>query len=64
MINSYKTKVLVVGAGLAGATIARVLAENCVEVVVIDKRKHIAGIFFIVIVVPRDWLFYLDLLNG
>ena len=36
-------KVLVVGAGLAGATIARILAENSIFVKVIDKRNHIAG---------------------
>ena len=46
MINSYKRRVLVVGAGLAGSTIARVLAEHGIEVVVIDKRKHIAGNIF------------------
>ena len=46
MIISYKSRVLVVGAGLAGSTIARVLAENGIEVVVMDKRKHIAGNIF------------------
>jgi UDP-galactopyranose mutase len=35
--------VLIVGAGFAGATIARILAENNIKVHVIDKREHIAG---------------------
>ena len=39
----YSKTVLVVGAGLAGATIARVLADNSVKVKIIDKRNHIAG---------------------
>ena len=38
-----KQSVLVVGAGFAGATIARVLAEAGYEVNVIDKRSHIGG---------------------
>ena len=42
MAKSYK-KVLIVGAGLAGSTIARILAENSIKVFVIDKRNHIAG---------------------
>ena len=36
-------KILVVGAGMAGATIARLLADNCYQVTVIDARDHIAG---------------------
>tara|TARA_B100000579_G_scaffold431699_1_gene447205 strand:- start:871 stop:2007 length:1137 start_codon:yes stop_codon:yes gene_type:complete len=36
-------KILVVGAGLAGSTISRVLAENNIKVEIIEKRKHIAG---------------------
>jgi len=36
-------KILIVGAGLAGATVARVLADAGHEVNVIDKRGHIAG---------------------
>ncbi len=36
-------KVLIVGAGFAGTTIARVLAENGFEVDIIDKRNHIGG---------------------
>lgn len=36
-------KVLVVGAGLTGAVIARILAEGGFAVRVIDKREHIAG---------------------
>ena len=38
-----RNKILVVGAGLAGSTIARSLAENSFEVDVIEKRSHIAG---------------------
>lgn len=36
-------KVLVVGAGFAGATVARILAEAGHTITVIDKRDHIAG---------------------
>ncbi|KGF96687.1 UDP-galactopyranose mutase [Prochlorococcus marinus str. MIT 9201] len=36
-------KVLIAGAGLAGSTIARVLAENNVKVEILEKRNHIAG---------------------
>lgn len=36
-------KILVVGAGMAGAVVARELAEAGCKVVVIDKRDHIAG---------------------
>lgn len=36
-------RILVVGAGFAGATYARTLAENSFTVTVIDKRPHIAG---------------------
>lgn len=36
-------KILVAGAGFAGATVARELAEAGHQVVVIDKRKHVAG---------------------
>ena len=43
LLPSKEKKVLIVGAGLAGATIARVLAENSILVKVIDKRSHIAG---------------------
>ena len=39
-------RVLVVGAGLAGVTIARTLAENKFDVDVIDKRDHVAGNIF------------------
>ena len=42
MDNLYK-KVLIVGAGLAGSTIARILAENSIKVFVIEKRNHVAG---------------------
>ena len=43
MSSSNFKKVLVVGAGLAGSTIARTLAENKIKVVVLEKRDHIAG---------------------
>ena len=36
-------KILVVGAGFAGATVARTLAEAGHKVLVIDKRDHIGG---------------------
>lgn len=36
-------KILIVGAGFSGATIARILAENSMLVTVIEKRDHIAG---------------------
>ncbi|MGZ8239511.1 MAG: FAD-dependent oxidoreductase, partial [Methylobacter sp.] len=39
-----KKNILVVGAGFAGATIARELADSCrYKVHVIDQRNHIAG---------------------
>jgi len=43
MSNSTKNKILIVGAGLSGATIARVLAESDFCIHIIDKRDHIAG---------------------
>ena len=43
-LSSYK--VLIAGAGLAGATIARVLAESNVKVEILEKRNHIAGNIF------------------
>jgi len=36
-------RLLVVGAGFSGATIARVLAENGHQVDIIDRRSHVAG---------------------
>lgn len=36
-------KILVVGAGLAGATYARVLAEAGHEILIIDRRDHVGG---------------------
>ncbi len=36
-------KILIIGAGFSGATIARKLAEQNFKVTVIDERKHIAG---------------------
>ncbi|WGS65026.1 UDP-galactopyranose mutase [Marinitoga aeolica] len=38
-----KFDILVVGAGLAGATSARLLAEQGKKVLVIEKHKHVAG---------------------
>ena len=35
--------VLVVGAGLAGATTARVLAESGFRVIVVERRRHVGG---------------------
>ena len=39
-------KVLIVGAGLAGSTIARVLAESNIKVEILEKRNHIAANIF------------------
>ncbi|MBY8275703.1 UDP-galactopyranose mutase [Vibrio fluvialis] len=36
-------KILVVGAGLSGATVSRKLAENGVHVDIVETREHIAG---------------------
>tara|TARA_B100000212_G_C27368843_1_gene531641 strand:- start:800 stop:1921 length:1122 start_codon:yes stop_codon:yes gene_type:complete len=36
-------QILIVGCGFAGATIARILAENAFKVYLIDKRNHIGG---------------------
>jgi UDP-galactopyranose mutase len=36
-------KILIVGSGLSGATIARLAAEDGHEITVIDKREHIGG---------------------
>ncbi len=36
-------KILIVGAGLAGSTIARVLAEESISVTILEQRSHIAG---------------------
>ena len=41
-----RDKILIVGAGLAGSTIARILAENDFKVVIIEKRNHVAGNVF------------------
>ena len=46
MQKIYKKKILIVGAGLAGATVARVLVENGFKVKIIEKRNHIAGNIF------------------
>tara|TARA_B100000886_G_C20398500_1_gene481533 strand:+ start:504 stop:1643 length:1140 start_codon:yes stop_codon:yes gene_type:complete len=46
MYNFEKDKILIVGAGLAGSTIGRILAENSFKVVIIEKRNHVAGNIF------------------
>ena len=46
MEKTYKKKVLIVGAGLAGSTIARILAENNVSIEIVEKRNHLAGNIF------------------
>ena len=46
MYNFQKQKILIVGAGLAGCTVGRILAENSFKVVLIEKRNHIAGNVF------------------
>ena len=38
-----KNKILIVGCGFAGATIARILAEKSLNVKLIDKRNHLGG---------------------
>ena len=43
MTKKSNKNILIVGAGIAGATIARILAENHLQVHIIDKRGHIAG---------------------
>jgi len=43
MYKADNTDVLVIGAGFAGATAARELAEAGLQVLLIDKRDHIAG---------------------
>tara|TARA_B100001093_G_C26833195_1_gene1017096 strand:- start:1339 stop:2472 length:1134 start_codon:yes stop_codon:yes gene_type:complete len=39
----FNKNILIVGAGIAGSTIARILAEHDLQVQIIDKRNHIAG---------------------
>ncbi len=46
MYSFEKDKILIVGAGLAGSTIARILAEHSYNVVIIEKRNHVAGNIF------------------
>ena len=41
-----KNKNLVVGAGISGATIANLLTNNNEQVLIIDKKPHIAGACF------------------
>ena len=46
MYNFENDRILIVGAGLAGATIGRILAENSFRILIIEKRNHIAGNVF------------------
>ncbi len=46
MFKFERKKILIVGAGLAGSTLARIFAENSFEVSIIEKRNHIAGNIF------------------
>ena len=41
-----KDENLVIGAGFAGATLARILADSGEKVLVVDKRCHIGGISY------------------
>ncbi len=43
MNKLFNKNILIVGAGIAGSTIARILAEHDLQVQIIDKRNHIAG---------------------
>lgn len=43
MQNAERHRILIVGAGFSGVTIARCLAEKGFKVDVIDRRSHIAG---------------------
>ena len=46
MYNFKRDKILIVGAGLSGCTLGRILAENSFKVLIIEKRNHIAGNVF------------------
>lgn len=41
--NDDTRKLFIVGAGLSGATVARIAADNGVHVKIADKRNHVAG---------------------
>ena len=41
--KSHDLPIIVVGAGLSGATMARKFAEDGERVIVVDKRDHIGG---------------------
>tara|TARA_Y100001933_G_C18998833_1_gene563729 strand:- start:310 stop:1452 length:1143 start_codon:yes stop_codon:yes gene_type:complete len=43
MFKYNKQKILIVGAGLAGSSLGRILAEHNFRVVIIEKRNHVAG---------------------
>jgi UDP-galactopyranose mutase len=43
MQNIQEKRILVVGAGISGATIARMLAESGFEITIVEKKNHIAG---------------------
>jgi UDP-galactopyranose mutase len=42
-MQNRQKKILVVGAGFAGATHARILAESGIQVDVVERRDHVAG---------------------
>ena len=46
MYNFEKDKILIVGAGLAGCTLARIFAEHSFKVVIVERRNHVAGNIF------------------
>tara|TARA_B100000989_G_scaffold133506_1_gene99176 strand:- start:6192 stop:7337 length:1146 start_codon:yes stop_codon:yes gene_type:complete len=46
MYNFGKGKILIVGAGLSGCTLARILAEKSFKIEIFEKRNHIAGNIF------------------
>ncbi|MBO7187625.1 MAG: FAD-dependent oxidoreductase, partial [Clostridia bacterium] len=42
-MTNFNCDYLIVGAGVSGATVARILAENNFKVTVVEKRPNIAG---------------------
>lgn len=42
-MNDIRTEVLVVGAGLSGSVVARIVAEKGYRVRIIDRRSHVGG---------------------
>ena len=43
MNDTQKTDILIVGAGISGIVLARLLAEKDQKVLIIDRRTHIGG---------------------